>query len=383
MLRQSTLRGWLAVHKWTSLICTVFLLLLCVTGLPLIFHEEIDAIFDREATAANLSADTPDFDLDRIVSTGRGMYPFEYVRSLFWDEDTPHVVKLFVSASPDALEPARDHFISFDARTGRVLDERKPEQGFMWVMLELHEEMFAGLPGELFLGAMGLLFVVSLISGVVVYAPFMRKLAFGTIRREKSSRSKWLDLHNFLGIVTTLWLFVVGATGVMNTLSVPLFAAWRAQALPALLAPYRGQPMPDPASFGSVVDAVALARKALPDNTITSVVFPSNRFGSPRHYLVWTKGRTPVTSRLFTPVLVDVQTGALSEASGLPWYLRALELSRPLHFGDYGRLPLKIVWALFDLVAIVVLGSGVYLWLAKRNVNVPSEAAAAVTGMAP
>jgi uncharacterized iron-regulated membrane protein len=41
----------------------------------------------------------------------------------------------------------------------------------------------------------------SLVSGVVVYAPFMRKLAFGTVRKDKSKRVKWLDTHNMIGIV--------------------------------------------------------------------------------------------------------------------------------------------------------------------------------------
>ena len=36
--------AWAFVHKWWSLICTLFLLMLCITGLPLIFHEEIDAL---------------------------------------------------------------------------------------------------------------------------------------------------------------------------------------------------------------------------------------------------------------------------------------------------------------------------------------------------
>lgn len=39
-----TLRTWYLVHKWTSLISTIFLLMLCLTGLPLIFHEEIEQI---------------------------------------------------------------------------------------------------------------------------------------------------------------------------------------------------------------------------------------------------------------------------------------------------------------------------------------------------
>ncbi len=45
----------------------------------------------------------------------------------------------------------------------------------------------------------------------------------------------------------------------------------------------------------------------------------------------------------------------------LPWYLRAIQVSRPLHFGDYGGLPLKIICLVLDLITIVVLGSGLYL----------------------
>lgn len=43
-MKARTVRLWSAVHTWTSLIATVFLLLLCLTGLPLIFHHEIDEL---------------------------------------------------------------------------------------------------------------------------------------------------------------------------------------------------------------------------------------------------------------------------------------------------------------------------------------------------
>jgi len=46
-----SLRRWGLVHKWTSLICTLFLLMLCITGLPLIFRDEIDDLFKSEASA--------------------------------------------------------------------------------------------------------------------------------------------------------------------------------------------------------------------------------------------------------------------------------------------------------------------------------------------
>ena len=42
-----------------------------------------------------------------------------------------------------------------------------------------------------------------------------------------------------------------------------------------------------------------------------------------------------------------------------------LLLAQPLHFGDYGGAPLKLVWALLDMATIVVLGSGLYLWVKR------------------
>jgi len=78
-------------------------------------------------------------------------------------------------------------------------------------------------------------------------------------------------------------------------------------------------------------------------------------------------GATPLTSKMNTPVLIDGRSGELTTIAKMPWYLTALELSRPLHFGDYGGLPLKIIWAVLDLITIVVLVSGLYLWLARRR----------------
>ena len=46
---------------------------------------------------------------------------------------------------------------------------------------------------------------------------------------------------------------------------------------------------------------------------------------------------------------------------------KALEVSRPLHVGNYGGMPLKVIWLLLDLATIAVLASGLYLWLSRRR----------------
>lgn len=360
-LTAKTVRSWYRLHKWTSLICTAFLLMSCLTGLPLIFHDELDAMLTHEVRPADLPAHAPTASLDRMVAEAKQKMPTLRPYAVSFDDDEPRV---FVLMTPSE-KPEHFRTLIFDRHTGRLLETGQRGKGLLdWVLL-LHSQMFMGVPGELLMGVMALLFVISLVSGALVYGPFMRRLDFGTYRRAGPRRLRWFDLHNLLGIVVLAWAMVVGITGFMNALSTPLFGLWRAQTLPALLAPYRG--MPVPTHYSSVDEAVAHAAAALPDKQITSVLFPNGVVASAHHYIVWTKGKTPVTSRLFTPALIDAVTGRVTVAKGLPWYLRTLEVCRPLHFGDYGGLPLKIIWAIFDLAAIAVLASGVYLWLSKKS----------------
>jgi len=223
----------------------------------------------------------------------------------------------------------------------------------------------------LFLGIMGLLFVASIVSGTVLYAPFMRKLTFGTVRHDKAPRAKWLDLHNLLGVVTLAWVLVVGATGVINTLAEPVLALWRFDQLAEMTAPYQGKPPLE--QFGSIDSALAAARAALPDMSPSFVAMPGTDFSTGHHYMVAMHGDAPLTSRLIQPVLIDAETGAMTDTRELPWYVKTLLVSQPLHFGDYGGMPLKIIWTILDIITIIVLGSGLYLWLARRRSSIEVE----------
>jgi len=64
--------------------------------------------------------------------------------------------------------------------------------------------------------------------------------------------------------------------------------------------------------------------------------------------------------------LIDAQTAKLTDSREVPWYLATLLISQPLHFGDYGGMPMKIIWLILDLFTIVVLWTGLVLWWKKR-----------------
>lgn len=358
-----TVRIWSLVHKWTSLVSTLFMLLLCLTGLPLIFHHEIEGVTGSAAAPADVAPGAARASLDRVAAAATARNPGSVVQYLAWDKDEPDAVTAIVNGAADA-GPNASTTLRLDAHTAQILGPTG--DGFLLVLLRLHTDMYAGLAGKLFLGAMGFLMLVAIVSGVVLYAPFMRRLAFGTVRAGHSPRTRWLDLHNLLGIVTILWTLVVGGTGVLNTWADLMLDQWRAREVAPMIASYAGR-----AKAGRLAPldpVIAAAQQAAPGMTPGFIAFPGTPFSSPHHYAVFMRGETPLTSKLLKPVLVDAETGALTDARDLPWYLVALLVSQPLHFGDYAGLPLKLLWAVLDLMTIVVLGSGLYLWWGKRRV---------------
>ena len=357
------LRAWKWLHKWSSLVSTVFLLVLCVTGLPLVFHHQIGEWLGTEADAPAMRADAPRIGLDEVMRIAKARFPTKNGMFVSQEPDDDRV--WFVTMSDTPTSQAGLKQVAVDARTGAELAEPKLDRGFMFVMRTVHVELFAGQAGKLFLGFMGLLMLVAIVSGVVLYAPFMRKLRFGDVRRERSPRVKWLDLHNLLGIVTLTWAVVVGATGMINTWADLVIEHWRNDQMADLLAPYRGTP--PIAQPGSLEKAAAAARAREPDMKIGFIAFPGTGFATPHHYGVFMRGREALTERLLQPVLVDAVTGEVTASRAPPWYLDALLLSQPLHFGDYGGVPLQWLWAAMDAITIVVLGSGLYLWIGKRN----------------
>ena len=107
-MSRGTIKIWYLIHKWSGLIPTVFLLMLCVTGLPLIFHDEIDAAMG--ADSANALAGEPSAEgglpLDRMLAAALAERPGEVPLFMAFSPDSP---LLTVTTGPT---PDNDHIMS-------------------------------------------------------------------------------------------------------------------------------------------------------------------------------------------------------------------------------------------------------------------------------
>jgi uncharacterized iron-regulated membrane protein len=131
-----------------------------------------------------------------------------------------------------------------------------------------------------------------------------------------------------------------------------------------MLGPWRNAPVPP--KLASAQLAIDVALDHAPGMKVQTFAMPGSPFAGGHHYGVYLRGNEPLTSRLLKPVLINADDGTFGETRDMPLYVKALFVSRPLHFGDYSGLPLKVLWGLLDLATIIVLGSGLYLWVARR-----------------
>ena len=372
-MSRKTIRIWYLVHKWSSIIPTLFLLMLCITGLPLIFHDEIDALTegDYEASLVGPPSAEGGQSLDTMLKLALEQRPGEVPLFMAFSPDSP-LLTVTTGPTPDA--PGDQMTLLFlDRATGKTLGPA-PTGGVMETILELHTDMLLGLPGMLFLGVMGILFVIALISGTVLYAPFMRRQPFGVLRTGRgvgagkavNKRVGRIDQHNLIGIVTLAWALVIGLTGVINAFADPLTENWRDGEVARMTAIYAGEKPLDPADYGSLDAAMRSAQTALPGRSPQFIGFPGGAWSSGHHYAIFFQGDRPVTQHLLTPALVDARSGQLTDAREMPVINQALMMSKPLHFGDYGGLALKVVWTALTLLTIWVLWTGILLWLRRR-----------------
>lgn len=362
---------WIGIHKWTSLFTTLFLFLVCLTGLPLIFDNEIDRLLGARPSPEAVAPGTPMLSLDRILEIARAHKPGEALTFASPDDQDP----VWRIAFAPTMTSDTTSVVTIDGHTGHILRSAdSTRSATMRFIKDLHTELLLEDEGMLLLCFIGLCFIASIVSGVVVYGPFMRRVDFAAVRT-RTKKIFWLDIHNLGGIVIVAWLLVVSITGVINTLSNQIANHWRSTELVQMIAPWRSAPVPaKPSSPQAAIDT-ALAR--FPGNRVSTIAMPGSLFAGGHHYGVYLNGNTPLTSRLLTPVLVNAENGTFSESRKMPLYVTVFFASKPLHFGDYGGMPLKIIWTILDIISLIVLWSGLRLWWPwqRRRAQVTAEPA--------
>lgn len=370
MSSTAVLRKFYKAHVYAGVFIALHFAVLALTGLPLLFRDEIEGVPEAAPIAGALPARIDAAKFEYAWRSFQKAFPRDRPLALFPDEQASGVGQFRMGIDGERkFRGARK--IRFDVETGKELIASPTASGgiFDW-LLRLHRELFLGSTGKIYVGFAGTVYVFMLLSGMVLYGKFSKGRRFGQLRAPSLSRMR--DLHKFFGVVTFAWSLVVGISGVFLALNGVLLKLHQASALSELRDRYTARARVGEAEFASLEKIIGAAQTARPDSVITYLAFPDTEFSIPGHFLILANGTTTLTAKLSEMVVVESGSGKLVDVLELPWYLKLAMLSEPLHFGNYGGLPLKIGWAVFTLLSMTVAALGVSTFFRKRR-RVPAE----------
>jgi uncharacterized iron-regulated membrane protein len=331
-----------------AFVAAIFVVILGLTGSIMAFEDEIDHLTNpRLFNVEPVGTPKPLMDLGRKVLAAKpGKRIGGYGMGISPD------LSYYVSLSGSA--------VYVNQYTGEILGERS---GPTWLsqVHQLHLRLLAGAAGKTVVSWAGLLTLLLTISGLYLWWPVKRL----SVNWAAGGRRRWFDLHNMIGVLAFVLLFVLSLTGVVigfESATSPLFYRMtNSQPYPFVVPvePKPGVPLQTPDA------AVAAARMAMPGAAPIAVSAP-NAQSAYRVAMRFPEDRTPGGR---TRVFVDPYTGAvvLAESSRTTSAgTQIINLNRAIHTGDIFGIPGKLLMSLASLAAAAQVVTGLTMWWKRK-----------------
>jgi uncharacterized iron-regulated membrane protein len=205
---------WFSVHKWIGLLLLLVLIPLSASGSLLVWHDWTDSLVNPQRYAVKAGPPRPAGDY--VASARAVLKPQDRIASIEWPEGTSKPVVLTASpepaagAKPQSGPPAR-YQIWLDPVDARVLDHADARTGLLRTLHVFHGSLMIPGTGRQIVGWLGVLMLVSCLTGVWLWWPQTGRLlrAFRWKRGPLTSA----NLHHQVGIWIAIPLAVLSFTG--------------------------------------------------------------------------------------------------------------------------------------------------------------------------
>ena len=224
----------------------------------------------------------------------------------------------------------------------------------------MHIKLYDSYYGRGIVGIFGLFFLLSLITGIIIYPKFLRKRKIFSIRK-KVKRAFYSDLHKLIGILALLFNLVIAITGawlgIMDWIDMDKPNKYKASIVnskerDAILVP-------------EIEPLIESAKEYFPD------MIP--------HFLYLSKNGESTATILGDienyPYERHTQKIVIDKLSAKPIFIydvreqnfkhKLFYVQEALHFGDFWGLPLKLIYFLFGFTASILSITGYYIYLSR------------------
>lgn len=356
--RLPNLRRWYRWHAWLGLATGLFLLVLSLSGAVIVWRSELDVWLNP-----HLHRVTPGparVPLEQVAAAAFATLPGYDLFSLRPNEGEGRAIIAFLRRRDGPFDTIKAE-VFIHPHTGAVLGHRLAPDAFTGWIYKLHLSLFLGTPGGLFVGLLGVTLAGSCLTGMCIYRRFLTGWLVSPIRWRRGARVFFADVHKSVGLAALGFNLVIAISGAWFNL--PKLRELAAPQVSATGAP------PERVQVGvPLAELWRRGQRALPDLEPRSLLFPT-KAGEPFRVRGGLRG-WPLLGTSSSHVLLDGQTGRVAgvrDARSLR-VMEKLELMlRPLHFGNFGGWPLKLLWCVLGLTPALLALTGGALWLRRTG----------------
>ncbi len=338
------------LHRYVALLGGAFLLVFGVTGSIMAFEPELEHL-----THPHLSYVKPQAQRMSLAQIGAAVsraFPDAKIRNYG------------VATAPNLADQVQlgDRAVFVNPFTAEVLGSLANSPDWLARVHQLHLRLLIRTrsdPGKQIMSWAGVTLLFLLLTGLVLWWPLKRL----GIRRGAKARRFWFDLHSASGIYAFVFLFLLGATGIVigfERSTTPLLYRLTSSE-PAQLPRPKIEP-PAGATPLTADQVFQIARGALPGAVPFFLSVPS---GPAVPWLVSLRFPEDLTPGGRSRMMIDPYTGNILFAQSsrdAPGGTRAVITNRALHTGDIFGIPGKTIASMASLALLLQLLSGYAMW---------------------
>lgn len=352
------------IHAVTGLVAGIFIFLLSISGAALVFHDELDAL---QRPAVKTQTNGPILTVDSCYAIVQKNYPTAQISSANINPDKTIAFNFSVYDSSFKKGTAALQ-VFIHPQTGRILKTRggsdDPENNFMSWVSEFHNSFKIGKKGEWLLGVFAVFFIISLLSGLIIYR---RNIIPVLLFKRRMWKKK--NVHQIIGILALLFNLMIACTGFWMQRYVFKKEFYSSNAWTNTIKASPGLSY----NFDSAYHAL---HQQHPDFTGYVIYFAQGKKGSTAIYGS-RKRNIFIHSKKFADRIMLDSTGHIASTA----FVNEIDagsrydiINAQVHYGRYGGLPVKILYTIFGLSGAILSITGFILFFRRiRRKSIPAE----------
>lgn len=337
-----TNRTLLKYHSWFGLIAGIFVFIMGLTGSILVFQHDIeDEMWEEYISIENPSG----FDIDKGIENVQEKYKNWDTRLIHFEEGEALIFNL--------RRPTERLFVFVHPGTGEIIRELNELTTFSRWLLKFHYSFQAGLFGRILVFVVGILFLISLLTGIFLYRKSILKVLFFRERINfKNKRSLNSSLHRIVGVWSLLLNLLLVITGTLLSYTVVVAALAEAK-------------MPETPKVNTPVKNILTEiNREYPDFTPTYIRLPGAKEGNITIYGLYDDDAF-YFSEFYNSFSANYYTGEITSVTKIreaDFMTKFNSTLLPLHFGNFGGIWTKLLYCFIGLSGPLLSITGFIIW---------------------